>query len=140
MRALGRNLAVTVDGVPVLEATVTRTTGTTTALTATGGTAHFQEVRARTPQNWFTDPHRPGHHYTQLASHTSDPNGLVHHEGSTTSSTRTPASGRTPSPPTSCTGATYPSRCPSPTTATPGPGPAWRTPTTPAGSSAAAAD
>ncbi|MFD4173670.1 GH32 C-terminal domain-containing protein [Streptomyces anulatus] len=81
VRALGRNLAVTVDGVPVLEATVTRTTGATAALTATGGTAHFQEVRARTPQNWFTDPHRPGHHYTQLASHTSDPNGLVHHEG-----------------------------------------------------------
>ncbi|MFB8141482.1 GH32 C-terminal domain-containing protein [Streptomyces parvus] len=81
VRALGRNVTVTVDGVPVLEATVSRTTGATTALAATGGTAHFQEVRARTPQSYFTDPHRPAQHYTQLASHTSDPNGLVFHEG-----------------------------------------------------------
>lgn len=81
VRALGTTVTVTVDGVEVLTATVSRTGGKATGLAATGGTAHFQEVRARAPQAYYTDTHRPAYHYTQLASHTSDPNGLVHHEG-----------------------------------------------------------
>ncbi|MEE1772557.1 glycoside hydrolase family 32 protein [Streptomyces sp. JV185] len=83
IHALGTAVTVTVDGVDVITATATaaRTGGSTVGLAATGGTAHFQEVRARTPRTYYTDVHRPGHHYTQLASHTSDPNGLVHHEG-----------------------------------------------------------
>ncbi|MGW5274975.1 GH32 C-terminal domain-containing protein [Streptomyces sp. NPDC004044] len=81
IRALGAAVTVTVDGVEVLTATVTRTGGTTVGLAATGGAAVFQEVRARTPQTYYTDAYRPAYRYTQLASHTSDPNGLVRYEG-----------------------------------------------------------
>ena len=81
LRALGADLTVAVDGVQVLTATAARTDGAAVALAATGGTALFQEVRARTPQTYYTDPYRPGYHYTQLASRTSDPNGLVRYEG-----------------------------------------------------------
>ncbi|MFC9244809.1 GH32 C-terminal domain-containing protein [Streptomyces sp. NPDC057136] len=81
IRALGASLTVTVDGVQVLTATAVRTDGAAVALVATGGTALFQEVRARTPQTYCTDTYRPGYHYTQLASRTSDPNGLVRYEG-----------------------------------------------------------
>ncbi|SCF60655.1 GH32 C-terminal domain-containing protein [Streptomyces sp. Ncost-T10-10d] len=81
VRALGTAVTVTVDGVEVLTATVARTGGSTVGLAATGGTAVFQEVRARTPQTYYTDTYRPAYRYTRLASHTSDPNGLVRHEG-----------------------------------------------------------
>ncbi|WP_405392709.1 GH32 C-terminal domain-containing protein [Streptomyces sp. NBC_01102] len=80
-RALGRRLTVTVDGVQVLTATVSRTGGTAVGLAVTGGTAVFQEVRARTPQTYYTDAYRPAYRYTQLASRTSDPNGLVRYKG-----------------------------------------------------------
>lgn len=81
VRALGADLTVTVDGVDVLTAQVSRTGGSTVGLVAHGGPAHFQEVRARTPQAHFTEQYRPSYRYTQLASRTSDPNGLVRHEG-----------------------------------------------------------
>lgn len=81
IRALGAELTVTVDGVRVLTAAASRTGGAAVALAVTGGAALFQEVRARTPQTYYTDRYRPGYHYTQLASRTSDPNGLVHHDG-----------------------------------------------------------
>ncbi|MEU9094850.1 glycoside hydrolase family 32 protein [Streptomyces sp. NPDC048428] len=80
-RALGADLTVSVDGVDVLTARVSRTGGSAVCLIAHGGPAHFQNVRARTPQTYFTDAYRPAYRYTQLASRTSDPNGLVHHEG-----------------------------------------------------------
>ncbi|MET9660717.1 GH32 C-terminal domain-containing protein [Streptomyces sp. NPDC006510] len=81
IHALGTAVTVTVDGVEAVTATVSRTGGSAVGLAATGGRAYFQEVRARTPRTYYTDTHRPDYHYTQLASHTSDPNGLVHHEG-----------------------------------------------------------
>lgn len=81
IRALGTKITVTVDGVEAFTATVSRTAGSSVGLTSTAGTALFQEVRARTPQTYYTDTHRPAYHYSQLASHTSDPNGLVAYEG-----------------------------------------------------------
>ncbi|MCX4537096.1 GH32 C-terminal domain-containing protein [Streptomyces sp. NBC_00841] len=81
IRALSSAVTVTVDGVDVLTTTVSRTGGAAVGLAVTGGTALFQEVRARTPQTYWTDTYRPAYRYTQLASHTSDPNGLVRYAG-----------------------------------------------------------
>ncbi|MCX4774838.1 hypothetical protein [Streptomyces sp. NBC_01285] len=41
----------------MLTADVPRAAGATVGLAAIGGSALFQEVRARTPQTYFTDAH-----------------------------------------------------------------------------------
>jgi levanbiose-producing levanase len=82
-RATGRTIELHVDGVRALKA---RVSGPTSAAASIGiaaahGTAYFQNVRARSTAGYFTEPYRPAYHYTQLTGSTSDPNGLVYHDG-----------------------------------------------------------
>jgi len=75
-------LNVLLDGVAILNASIaTGAANNLVGLTATGGSAYFQNVRARAVSAWYTEPYRPGYHFSELADYTSDPNGLVYYEG-----------------------------------------------------------
>ena len=80
--AEGRELTVLLDGVELLNTSIDAGSATGfVGLSVTGGTAYFQNVRARATTAWYTEQYRPGYHFSELAEYTSDPNGLVYYEG-----------------------------------------------------------
>ncbi|HEY5833748.1 GH32 C-terminal domain-containing protein [Streptomyces sp.] len=81
VQAVGTVLDVYLDGVRVVHATVVTAGAGRVGLTATGGVAYFQNIRVRSPHDWYTEPFRPGYHFSQLAEYASDPNGLVYYAG-----------------------------------------------------------
>ncbi|KUO19928.1 GH32 C-terminal domain-containing protein [Streptomyces dysideae] len=80
-RATGRTIEVHVDGVRALRTRVSRTTGGAVGTTASHGTSYFQNVEVRATADYFTEPYRPTYHYSQLTGSTSDPCGLLYHDG-----------------------------------------------------------
>ncbi|MGI5198349.1 GH32 C-terminal domain-containing protein [Streptomyces sp. CA-288835] len=80
-RATGRTIEVYVDGVRALKTRVSRTTGATVGTAAAHGTSYFQNVEVRATADYFTEPYRPTYHYSQLTGSTSDPCGLLFHDG-----------------------------------------------------------
>ncbi|WP_149830245.1 GH32 C-terminal domain-containing protein [Streptomyces tailanensis] len=80
-RATGRTIDVYVDGVRALRARVSRTEGGAVGTTAAHGTSYFQNVEVHSTADYFTEPYRPTHHYSQLTGSTSDPCGLLYHDG-----------------------------------------------------------
>lgn len=80
-RATGRTIEVHVDGVRALRTRVSRTTGRAVGTTAAHGTSYFQNVEVHSTADYFTEPYRPTYHYSQLTGSTSDPCGLLYHDG-----------------------------------------------------------
>ncbi|MET8248703.1 glycoside hydrolase family 32 protein [Streptomyces sp. NPDC005202] len=80
-RATGQTVEVHVDGVRTLKTRVAHTRGATAGTSATHGTSYFQNVEFTAAADYFTAPYRPTYHYSQLTGRTSDPCGLVHHDG-----------------------------------------------------------
>ncbi|MEU6177494.1 GH32 C-terminal domain-containing protein [Streptomyces coeruleorubidus] len=80
-RATGRTIEVYVDGVRALRTRVSRTTGGAVGTAATHGTSYFQNIEIRATADYFTEPYRPTYHYSQLTGSTSDPCGLLYHDG-----------------------------------------------------------
>lgn len=80
-RATGRTIEVYVDGVRALRTRVSRATGATIGTAAAHGTSYFQNVEVRATADYFTEPYRPTYHYSQLIGSTSDPCGLLFHDG-----------------------------------------------------------
>ncbi|WP_309116558.1 GH32 C-terminal domain-containing protein [Saccharothrix sp.] len=80
-RATGRMVEVYVDGVRALNTNVSRTTGGAVGTASAHGTSYFQNVEVRCTADHFTEPYRPTYHYSQLTGSTSDPCGLVFHDG-----------------------------------------------------------
>ncbi|MBM7440485.1 glycoside hydrolase family 32 protein [Streptomyces sp. HB132] len=80
-RATGRTIEVYVDGVRALKTRVSRTKGAAFGTAAAHGTSYFQNVEVRSTADHFTEPYRPTYHYSQLTGSTSDPCGLLHHDG-----------------------------------------------------------
>ncbi|MFI9545118.1 GH32 C-terminal domain-containing protein [Streptomyces sp. NPDC052016] len=79
--ATGRTVEVYVDGVRVLKTRVPRTTSGAVGIRAAHGTSYFQNVQAKSTADYFTEPYRPTYHYSQLTGRTSDPCGLLYHDG-----------------------------------------------------------
>ncbi|WP_119580020.1 GH32 C-terminal domain-containing protein [Streptomyces europaeiscabiei] len=80
-RATSRTIEVYVDGVRALKTRVSRTKGAAFGVAAAHGTSYFQNVEVRGTADYFTEPYRPTYHYSQLSGSTSDPCGLLHHDG-----------------------------------------------------------
>ncbi|MGJ3560322.1 glycoside hydrolase family 32 protein [Streptomyces sp. INA 01156] len=80
-RATGRTIEVYVDGVRALKTRVSRTKGAAFGTAAAHGTSYFQNVEVHSTADYFTEPYRPTYHYSQLTGSTSDPCGLLHHDG-----------------------------------------------------------
>ncbi|MYS91191.1 MULTISPECIES: GH32 C-terminal domain-containing protein [Streptomyces] len=81
VRATGRTIEVYVDGVRALKTRVSHTKGDAVGIAAAHGTSYFQNVQARSTADYFTEPYRPTYHYSQLSGRTSDPCGLLYHDG-----------------------------------------------------------
>ncbi|CAM5728601.1 hypothetical protein SALBM311S_07087 [Streptomyces alboniger] len=80
-RATGQTIEVYVDGVRALKTRASRTKGAAFGTAAAHGTSYFQNVEVRSTADYFTEPYRPTYHYSQLTGSTSDPCGLLHHDG-----------------------------------------------------------
>lgn len=81
VHAVGTALEVFLDGVRVLNTTVVAAGAGRVGLTARAGVAYFQNIRVRAPRDWYTEPFRPGYHFSELTEYSSDPNGLVYFAG-----------------------------------------------------------